>query len=188
MIHPDAFIHPKAHVEGAMIGARSKVWQFASVIRGAVVGEDCNLATGACLDGSTIGDRTIICHNVAMGPGFRVGDDVFIGPQVTLCNDRWPRAHKTGFDIDRYRGDDMAVIIEDGASIGAGAVILPGVHIGEGAMIGANSVVTGNVPAHHVWIGNGRIIPIRNEGRERIRFARSGLDDSRQYMAERGFG
>lgn len=179
MTHPTAFIHPKAHVEGATIGARSRVWQFASVIRGAIMGEDCNIATGACLDGSQIGDRVILGHNVAMGPGFRVFDDVFIGPQVTLCNDAWPRAMKGDWDASRFNPVTFAIIIESRASIGANSVILPGVRIGFGAMIAAGSVVTKDVPAGWLWKGDGLVEKIARE-RPRMRFAAVDVFESFQ--------
>jgi len=175
VIHPDAYVHPKARVDGASVGARSRVWQFASVIRGAVVGEDCNIATGACLDGSQIGDRCILGHNVAMGPGFRVFDDVFIGPQVTLCNDAWPRALKEGFDVSRFNPVTYAIIIESRASIGANSVILPGVRIGWNAMIAAGSVVTKDVPASGLWRGRELVGMIERE-RTRMRFANADVE------------
>jgi UDP-2-acetamido-3-amino-2,3-dideoxy-glucuronate N-acetyltransferase len=188
MIDASARVHPSALVCSSTVGARTRIWQFASVIRNAVIGADCSIASGVCIDGSRIGDGCVIAHNLAMGPGFLLGNEVFVGPNVTFCNDLWPRASKGGFDVTQYKGDDMAVIVEDGASIGAGAVILPGVHIGAGAMIGANAVVTGNVPARHVWTGNGRIRPILDEeNKQRIRFARSGLECSREFLAEQGF-
>lgn len=189
MIDETAFVHPMALVEGSTVGARTRIWQFASVIRGARIGADCNIASGACIDGSEIGDGCVIAHNLAMGPGFRLGREVFIGPNVTFCNDRWPRAAKGGFDVTRYQGDDMAVIVEDGASIGAGAVILPGVHIGAGAMVGANAVVSANVPAGYVWTGTGELRTIKDEHlKERVRFARSPLRETRDFMAGHGFG
>ena len=163
-IDPTAFIHKFAVVDGVgRIGARSKVWQFASVIRGAILGEDCVVASGACFDGSVAGDRTIICHNLAAGPGFLLGDDVFIGPNVTLCNDAWPRAHKRGFDVSKFDGDRWAIIIEDGATVGAGATILPGVRLGRGAMVGAGVVCGKDVPAWHLMLGNQVCIPMGDE-------------------------
>lgn len=158
-IHASAFIHPKAHVEDAIIGARSKVWQFASVIRGARLGEDCNVASGACFDGSRADDRVIICHNLAAGPGFWLQDDVFIGPNVTLCNDNWPRAHKRGFE----GAVEWSIIVEKGATIGANAVVMPGVRIGAGAMVAAGSVVSRNVPPKHLHRMNGQVEPITDE-------------------------
>lgn len=175
LIFSGAFIHPKAHVENATIGARSKVWQFASVIRGAIVGEDCNIATGACLDGSQIGDRCILGHNVAMGPGFRVFDDVFIGPNCTIANDAWPRAWKDGFDVSRFNPVSYAVIIESRASIGANSVALPGVRIGFGSMIAAGSVVTKDVPAKSLWVGR-EIVERNISERTRMRFANADVE------------
>lgn len=175
MIDPTARIHRLALVEGARVGARSAVWQFASVIRGAVLGDDCNVATGACIDGSQLGDRCIIGHNVAMGPGFRIFDDVFIGPQVTFANDAWPRSAKGDFDASRFNPVTYAVIVESGASIGANSVILPGVRIGFGAMIAAGSIVTKDVPARWLWKGRELIEKIVRE-RPRMRFANADVD------------
>jgi UDP-2-acetamido-3-amino-2,3-dideoxy-glucuronate N-acetyltransferase len=173
MIHETAFIHALAVTDGVKsIGARSKVWQFASVIRGAVLGEDCVVASGACFDGSVAGNRVIICHNLAAGPGFLLGDDVFIGPNVTLCNDAWPRVSKAGFDPAAFDGKRWAIVIEDGASVGAGATILPGVIIGKGAMVGAGVVCGKDVPAGHMMLSNQVCIPIGDEASKvRMRFA-----------------
>lgn len=163
-IDATAFVHRLACVDGVgRIGARTKVWQFASVIRGAVLGDDCVVASGACFDGSVAGDRVILCHNLAAGPGFKLGDDVFVGPNVTLCNDAWPRAHKRGFEPRAYNGKDWAIVIEDGATIGAGAVVLPGVRIGRGAMVGAGVVCARDVPAQHYMLSNNAPIPIGDE-------------------------
>jgi UDP-2-acetamido-3-amino-2,3-dideoxy-glucuronate N-acetyltransferase len=172
MLEP-AFVHPKAHVEGATLGARTKVWQFATVIRGARLGTDCAVAAGACLDGPTLGDRCIVSPGVDIGPGFVIGDDVFIGPNVVLCNDAWPRACKTGFDSSAFDADHVAVRIGDGASIGANATVMAGVSIGPGAMIAAGSVVTRDVPAHTLWRDGmmSRITDDEHMMRRRMRFA-----------------
>lgn len=169
-VPPSAFVHPLAFVAGARIGDRTRIWQFASVIRGARIGSDCNIASGACIDGSTIGDRTKIGHNLAMGPGFVVGADCFIGPNVTFCNDSWPRAHMVGFDPSRYE-DRPAIIVEDGASIGANAVILPGVVIGAGAMIAAGSTVTRDVAPWHIWKHGDQERIYGEDVKRRMRFA-----------------
>lgn len=170
-LDPDYFVHPKAEVhDDCSIGAGTKVWQFASVIRGARIGENCSIASGSCIDGSIIGDRTVIAHNLAMGPGFKVGNDCFIGPNVTFCNDAFPRAHKEGFDADAYSDGRFAVIMKDGASVGAGAVILPGVVIGERAMIAANAIVSRDVPPDTLWLGQGVLRPVL--GVERVRYAK----------------
>lgn len=158
MIDPSAFVHRLAHVEGATVGPRTKIWQFASIIRGTVLGADCNVASGAMLDGPKFGDRCIICQNVAMGLGFLVGDDVFIGPNVVVCNDRWPRAHKDGFSLDGFEEGMFTVIIGNGASIGAGAIVLPGVIIGARSMIAAGAVVECDVPEDTLHRRDGSLV------------------------------
>lgn len=171
MIHHSAFVHSLACVdETVSIGRRSRVWQFASIIRGATLGEDCTVASGACLDGSHVGDRTKIGHNLAAGPGFRIGSDCFIGPNVTFCNDSWPRAHVEGWSADAFDGEKWAIIMRNGASIGAGSVILPGIVIGADAMVAAGAVVSRNVPDRCLFKRSGEIKPIARDG-ERLRFA-----------------
>lgn len=165
-----AFVHSMAFVDNTVIiGAQTRVWQFASIIRGAEIGDNCNIANGATIDGSRIGNRCIIGHNVAMGPGFWLGDDVFLGPQITLCNDLWPRTHKIGFRPEEFTKDKHAIMIHKGASIGANSVLLPGIKIGEGAMIAAGSIVDRDVPAGHLW-KNGRSSET-HERVDRMRFA-----------------
>lgn len=156
-IDPSAFIHERALVENATIGPRTRVWQFASVIRGARLGADCNVASCATLDGPVFGDRCIVSQGAAMGPGFLFGNDIFVGPNVTICNDRWPRVHKRGFDIGAFQQGDFTVVVKDGATIGANAVVLPGVIIGRGAMIAAGAVVNRDVPDNHLFRRDGRI-------------------------------
>lgn len=157
MIHPRAFVHDKAHVDkDVIVGADSKVWQFASITRGTILGEDCRVSPFAMLDGSVYGDRVIISGGVMAGSGFLVGADVFLGPNCVLCNDCWPFASKDGYRDDLLRdGERFAIIIEDGAAIGAGAIILPGVRIGAGAVVAAGTVVDSDVPAGMVQRRNG---------------------------------
>lgn len=161
MIDPTAFIHPLAHVEGARIGPRTKVWQFSSVIRGAILGAECSVSSNVTIDGSRYGDRCTFRPGVDIGPGVWAGDDVFFGPKITVCNDAWPRTHKRGYDMDTL-AKGCVVRIEDGASIGAHAAILPGVVLGAGCMIAAGSVVTRDVPARHLW-KDGETRPIMDE-------------------------
>lgn len=162
----DAYVHPLAFVDGAVIGAGTRVWQFASVIRGTVLGEGCNVASGALLDGPRFGDRCIISQGVAIGPGFWIGDDVFIGPNVTFCNDCWPSYDKDGFDADALRCGLITIRVHDGASIGANAVILPGVTIGRKSVIAAGAAVDRDVPDDHLWSRQG-LVKIKPEWRTR---------------------
>jgi UDP-2-acetamido-3-amino-2,3-dideoxy-glucuronate N-acetyltransferase len=160
-VHPTAYIHPLAHVEcTARIGARTKIWQFASVVRGAVLGADCSVASSVTIDGARFGDRCVISQGVTTCPGLSFGDDVFLGPNATFCNDRWPSVDKTGFDIAEFDGSKWTIIVQRDASIGAGAVVLPGVVIGRGAMVAAAAVVRYDVPDGHLLTRDGRVLAI----------------------------
>lgn len=170
MIDQAAFIHRLAHVEDATIGARTKVWQFASITRGTVLGEDCSVAPFAVLDGPTFGNRCIISMHVAMGPGFSIGDDVFIGPSVTFCNDAWPTVNKAGWDVTEFHRGAVTIRVGNGSSIGANAVILPGVVIGDGCMIAAGAVVSKDVADHCLYRRDGTIDHILGRPR-RMRLA-----------------
>lgn len=164
MIHLTALLHPQSCVDRdtVSIGRLSRIWQFASVIRHAKIGEECRIASCSIIDGSTIGDRCIVSHGAFIDPGMVLGNDVFVGPCVALANDFWPRTDKAGwFDInDLTAGGIVVTRIESGASIGANAVILPGLTIGAGAMIAAGAVVDRNVPALTLFRRDGRILPI----------------------------
>lgn len=180
MIHHSAYIHPKSHVDNnCRIGAGTKIWQFASLTRGVVMGEDCSVSPFVMLDGSVYGDRVVISAHFAAGAGFKVGNDVFIAPGVTLANDMWPRSHKNGYDDQRLRGNDaFSVVIEDGATIGAHAVILPGVTIGAGSIVGAGCIVDRSLKSGLVLLKNGyvRQIPDDIEHR-RMRWVSEGADN-----------
>jgi len=160
-------IHKKAEVKDATLGTGCRVWQFASVVRGAVLGDDVTVASCAIVDGAHVGAGSIICHGASVHPGAHVGRNVFIGPGATICNDSWPRTHKRGWE----RPDRPVVIIRDGASIGANCVVLPGVTIGEGAMIAAGAVVSRDVEACHLFGPSGHQAPIgREEDKARMRY------------------
>lgn len=165
-------IHPRAHVSpDCKIHEAATVWQFASVTGGTILAAGVSVSPFAMLHGPQIGENTRISAGVAMGPGFLVGADVFIGPNVTVCNDAWPRAHKDGYEPGAFeREGKFAVVIEDGASIGANAVILPGVRVGARSMIAAGSVVTSDVPPGMLWKGDSWREMI-GEG-QRMRFAK----------------
>lgn len=170
-VDPSAFIHPRAFVEDSEIGARTRVWQFASVIRGTILGEDCNVASCATLDGPRFGNRCIVSQGVAIGPGFWVGDDVFVGPNVTFCNDRWPSTNKENFDPGQFKAGLVTIFVHDGSSIGANAVLLPGVTIGKRCMVAAGAVLDRFVPDDHLFTRERTIVPIEDKWRKRRMFA-----------------
>lgn len=141
-------VHPLSDVQASRIGARTRIWQFVVILDGAVIGQDCNICSHVFVESDVVvGDRVTIKSGVQLWDGLRISDDVFVGPNVSFTNDRHPRSgqYPEAFAITR---------IEKGASIGAGAVILPGVTIGSGAMVGAGSVVTHDVPAGATVVGN----------------------------------
>jgi acetyltransferase-like isoleucine patch superfamily enzyme len=149
MIDPSARIHPLALVDaGAEVGARTQIWQFAIVLSGARVGADCNINCHTFVEGgAVIGDRVTLKAGVYVWDGVTMEDEVFCGPNATFTNDKRPRS--------RQRPDKFArTLVCRSASIGAGAVILPGITIGAGAAIGAGAVVTRDVPAGETWAGN----------------------------------
>lgn len=171
MIHHSALIHPKAHVDiTCKIGAGTNIRQFASVTRGTVLGEDCNVWPFVNLDGPVFGDRCKIASGVVMGPGFKIGNDVFIGPNVVFCNDRFPNVSIEGFDEELLRSGVYTITVGDGTAIGAGAVILPGVTIGRCCLIAAGVVLANSVGDYCLVneVGSDTIRPGLNAKRMRI--------------------
>ncbi|WAJ36085.1 acyltransferase [Pseudomonas sp. GOM7] len=141
-------IHPLADVQSSAIGEHTRIWQFVVVLPGARIGKDCNVCSHCFIENDVlIGDRVTIKSGVQLWDGLRVADDVFIGPNVSFTNDRYPRSRE-------YPERFETTIIEARASIGAGAVILPGLVIGQGAMVGAGAVVTRDVPPGTLVLGN----------------------------------
>lgn len=145
----NAYIHPQALVEeGAKVGRRSRVWAFAHILPGAVIGEDCNICDHTFIENDVIiGNRVTLKCGVSIWDGIRLEDDVFVGPSATFTNDKFPKSKQ-------YPDSYMATNIAHGASIGANATILPGLQIGANTMIGAGAVVTRDVPANAVVVGN----------------------------------
>jgi acetyltransferase-like isoleucine patch superfamily enzyme len=142
------FIHPLALCESASIGSATRVWAFAHILPGAVIGADCNICDHVFIENDVvIGDRVTIKSGVQLWDGLRLADDVFVGPNATFSNDKYPRSKQ-------YQAKVEETHIGRGASIGAGAVILPGLRIGSRAMVGAGAVVTHDVPAKAVVSGN----------------------------------
>jgi acetyltransferase-like isoleucine patch superfamily enzyme/dTDP-4-dehydrorhamnose 3,5-epimerase-like enzyme len=142
------YIHPKALCESSSIGAGTKIWAFVHILPGAMIGSECNICDNVFIENNIIiGDRVTIKCGVQLWDGITVGNDVFIGPNATFTNDKFPRSK-------RYPEYFSKTVIKDGASIGANATILPGITIGDGAMVGAGAVVTRSVPSGAVVTGN----------------------------------
>lgn len=142
------YVHPQGICESNNIGDGSRVWAFAHVLPRAVIGEDVNICDHVFVENDVvIGDRVTIKCGVQVWDGVQLGDDVFVGPNVTFTNDPFPRSKQ-------YPDTFSRTVIEDGASLGGGSVILPGVRVGRGAMVGAGAVVTRDVPPGAIVVGN----------------------------------
>ena len=140
-------IHPSADVQTPHVGADTTVWQCVVILAGARIGCNANINAHCFIENDvTIGDRVTVKSGVYLWDGVRVEDDVFIGPNVTFTNDKFPRSKV-------YPESFATTVLERGSSIGGGATILPGVRIGRGAMIGAGAVVTKSVPPYAIVTG-----------------------------------
>lgn len=160
----DVFVHRFGLCESSQVGPETRIWAFAHVLPGAVIGASCNVCDGVFIENDVVvGDRVTIKCGVQLWDGIRIHDDVFIGPNATFTNDPFPRS--------RQRPTEFAVtVVEEGASIGANATILPGVRVGRRAMVGAGAVVTKDVPPNAKVAGNpARIIGYVGAGTSRER-------------------
>lgn len=142
------FIHKQSDVQTDSVGPGTRIWQYVAILSGARIGADCNICAHCLIEGDVIiGDRVTIKSGVYVWDGARIGNDVFIGPNVTFTNDKFPRSK-------RYPESFSKIVIEDNASVGAAAVLLPGIVVGRGAMIGAGAVVTKSVPPFAIVAGS----------------------------------
>ncbi len=148
-------VHSDGRCESTSVGAGTRVWAFAHVLEGAVVGRDCNICDGAYVEGGAIvGDRVTVKNQVMIFDGVTIENDVFLGPGVVFTNDFTPRAF-----IKRHGAELDTTLVRRGATLGAGVVVVCRSTIGEYAFIGAGAVVTRDVPAHAFVVGNpGRAI------------------------------
>ena len=141
------YVDSSSRVKSKEIGLQTKIWAFCNVMKGVKIGSNCNICDRCFIEeGVIIGNNVTIKTGVSLWKGVIISDNVFIGPGVQFCNDRYPRS--------KNYVEAMPTYVCQGASIGAGATILPGVKIGKGAMIGAGSVVTKNVIDYSTVAGN----------------------------------
>lgn len=146
-------IHKLADVQSTNIGENTQIWQFAIILEGAQIGSNCNINCHTFIENDVkIGDFCTIKSGVFLWDGIQLGNHVFIGPNVTFTNDKFPKSRIKPDKFER-------TYIEDNVSIGANATILPGITINKNALIGAAAVVTKNVPENAIVTGNpGRIV------------------------------
>lgn len=149
------FIHKNAEVQTVSVGDNTKIWQYSIVLKGAKIGSNCNINAQCFIENHVvIGSNVTVKCGVQLWDGIVVEDDVFIGPNATFTNDKYPKSKI-------YPDEFLKTTIKRKASIGANATILCGITIGENAMIGAGSVVTKDVPDGEIWYGN----PAKSHGK-----------------------
>lgn len=135
-------------VKSENVGSGTTIWQFCVILPNAKIGKNCNICANVLIENNVIiGDNVTIKSGVQIYDGITIEDNVFIGPNVTFTNDLKPRSKK-------YPREFIKTFLKKGCSIGANSTILPGITIGESAMIGAGSVITKNVPNNQLWYGN----------------------------------
>lgn len=142
-----AKIHQLSDVQARNIGRNTRVWQYVVILQDAIIGDDCNICSHSFIENDVvIGNRVTVKCGVRIWDGVTIEDDVFIGPNVTFTNDKFPRS--------RDYKEPAKTLVKRNASIGANAAILSGIEIGENAMVAAGAVVTKDVPANAVVAGN----------------------------------
>ena len=141
-------IHPLADCKCSHIPESTRIWQFSVIFPECIIGENCNICANVIIENKvSIGNNVTIKSGVQLWDGVIVEDDVFIGPNVTFTNDMYPKSGNKEYKM-------LTTKICKGVSIGANSTILPGITIGENAMIGAGTVVTKDIPAGTLWVGN----------------------------------
>jgi UDP-2-acetamido-3-amino-2,3-dideoxy-glucuronate N-acetyltransferase len=163
----DYFSHNSCTIdEGATIGTGSKIWHYTHVMSSAKIGDNCILGQNVFIGSKVkIGDRVKIQNNVSLYEGVVCEDDVFIGPSVVFTNVINPRSF-----VDR-KNEFKSTVVEKGASLGANTTIICGNKIGKFAMIGAGAVVTKDIEAYALVIGNpAKLVGWVSESGQRLEF------------------
>jgi acetyltransferase-like isoleucine patch superfamily enzyme len=153
----DVFVHSTAIVETPQIGNGTRIWAYTHVMDGATVGANCNIGDHCFIEsGATVGRNATIKNGNMLWDGVQLEDGVFLGPRVTFTNDMYPRSPRLPQVKRRYadKGWLRPTVVGQGASIGAGAVILSGITLGEFCMVGAGATVTRNVPPYALVVGS----------------------------------
>ena len=138
------FNHKLSVVESDEIGKGTRIWAFAHILPGAKIGSNCNICDHTFIENDVIiGNNVTIKCGVYLWDAMRIEDNVFIGPNATFSNDKFPKSKQKPPVF-------LPIVLKRGCSIGANATILPNVTIGETAMIGAGAIVTKDVPPQSV--------------------------------------
>jgi UDP-2-acetamido-3-amino-2,3-dideoxy-glucuronate N-acetyltransferase len=187
MMEKDYFAHETAVIDdGCKIGKGTKIWHFTHIMNGCALGENCNLGQNVVVSpGVILGKNVKIQNNVSIYTGVICEDDVFLGPSMVFTNVINPRSA-----VNR-KSEYSKTIVKKGASIGANATIVCGHDIGEFAFIGAGAVVTKDVPAFALVIGNpARQVGWMSEFGQRLDFGTENIaicpESKEKYLLENG--
>ena len=143
-------VHPQGLCESGTVGAGTRVWAFAHVLAGARIGRDCNICDCAFVeDGAVLGDRVTVKNATLVYAGVTCEDDVFLGPNVVFTNDLRPRAA-----IKKGQEGLLPTLVRQGATLGAGVVVVCGLTVGRFAFAAAGAVIVSDVPDHAFVAGN----------------------------------
>ncbi len=153
----ELFIHPTAIVDTQEIGQSTSIWAFAHVMKNARIGSNCNVGDHCFIEsGAVIGNDVTIKNGSMIWEGVTLEDGVFVGPDVLFTNDRHPRSPRLAQVQKRYetKGWLLPTVARRGSSIGAGAIILAGIGIGEFALVGAGALVVRDVSPYALVTGS----------------------------------
>lgn len=150
-------IHRTSIVETPLVGQDTRIWAFTHVMENVTIGVNCNIGSHCFIEsGAVIGNNVTLKNGNMIWMGVTLEDGVFVGPGVLFTNDLYPRSPRLAQARERYQSDEwlVATRVQQGASIGAGAVILAGITVGTYALVAAGALVTRNVPPHAMVVGS----------------------------------
>jgi UDP-2-acetamido-3-amino-2,3-dideoxy-glucuronate N-acetyltransferase len=143
-----SMIHFTSEILTSKIGEGTRIWQYCVILDNVEIGNNCNINCFVYIENNVkIGNNVTIKSGVQIWRGVTLDDDVFVGPNVSFSNDKFPKSKNSNFNL-------LSTCVMKGASLGANSTILPGIKIGENSLVGAGSVVTKDIPPNEVWIGN----------------------------------
>ncbi len=148
----DVFVHAQGINESAQVGDGTRIWAFAHVMKGAVIGSRCNIGEGAFVEGGArLGNHVTVKNGVCIWDLVTCEDYVFLGPNAVLTNDPVPRSHP---EFQGHPEKWKPTVLREGATVGANATIVCGTTLGAWCFVGAGSVVIRDIPAHALVVGN----------------------------------